>query len=89
MESPPNAAASSSAAANPNLARRKVATKRGAIDESEEPNTKMAKGETEDVTTLANMVAEAVDYTGKAFSTVSEAMREPEPDMVVKTLTPT
>ena len=38
---------------------------------------------------IANMVAEAVDYAGKALSTVNETMHEHESEMVLKTLTPT
>ncbi len=38
---------------------------------------------------LACMVAQAVGYTGKALSTVSGAMRERDPTIVLKTVMPT
>ncbi len=54
----------------------------------------MKEAKTEDDATvecLAGMVAEAVDYTGKALVTVTDAMQEhePEPEMVLKRLRPT
>ena len=56
----------------------------------EEPTTKQAKNdENEAMMCIANAVAEAVDYTGKALSTVNDAMREEEPEMMLNTLTPT
>ncbi len=39
--------------------------------------------------TLAGMVAEAVDFTGKALDTVSDAMRENYPQMFLEAFTPT
>ncbi len=73
------------------LVRRRLTGKRtpGGQHE-EEPNLKQAKTEDDaTVECLNRVVAEAVDYTGKALSTVNDAMREHEPTMALKRVTPT
>ncbi len=56
----------------------------------QEPKTKEARSDDDGaMDCIASMVVEAVGYTGKALSTVSEAMHEHEPGMVLNTLTPT
>ncbi len=75
--------------------RRHLTTKRAAPDgqhEDGERNLKEAKAEDDSaLERLAGTVAEAVDYAGKALITVSDPMHvhEPEPEMVLETLTPT
>ncbi len=87
----PAIVAQESGAALSSTTRRRMTNKRPPEGgKLEEPKTKEARNDDEEaMDCIPNMVAEAVDYTCKALSTVNEAMREDEPEMALKTLTPT
>ena len=84
--------AASSGHSGPSTLRRRLATKQAPNGQPDagEPSAKEArKDDDAAMDCLAGMVAEAVDYTGKVLTAVNDTLHEDEPEMTLKTLSPT